>query len=115
VEGVSLGAIKKAADQKRRKSGGFEEGLVLLQTGISMSDRSSIADLERNIGAVLADQISDDIVEIPFSFFGFMKFDQPRSVYFERLNVRLDIVLRPDRLELKLARNAEQLDLPFNG
>jgi hypothetical protein len=42
-----------------------------------------------------------------------MKFDQPRSVYFGRLNIRLDIVLRPDRLELKLVRSAEQLALPF--
>jgi len=110
---VSLEAIKKMAEQKKRKSGGFEEGLVLLQTGISVSDRSSVADLERSIGAVLADQISDDVVEIPFSFFGFMKLDQPRSIYFERLNIRLDIVLRPDRLELKLVRGAEQLNLPF--
>jgi len=113
AEGISLEAITKAADQKRRKSGGFEEGLVLLQTGISVSDRSSIADLERTIGDVLSDQVSDDVAEIPFSFFGFMKLDQPRSVYFERLNVRLEIVLRPDRLELKLVRGAEQLALPF--
>jgi predicted house-cleaning noncanonical NTP pyrophosphatase (MazG superfamily) len=115
AEGVSLEAIRKAADQKKRKSGGFEEGLVLLQTGIAVSDRSSIADLERSIGDVLADQTSDEAAEIPFSFFGFMKLDQPRSVYFEKLKVRLDIILRPDRLELKLVRSAEQLGLPFTG
>jgi len=115
VEDVSLEIIEKAADQKKRKSGGFEEGLVLLQTGIAVSDRSSIADLERSIGDVLADQVSDDVAEIPFSFFGFMKIDQPRSVYFRRLNVRLDIVLRPDRIELKVVRSAEQLGLPFTG
>lgn len=113
AEDVSLEAIEKAANKKKRKSGGFEEGLVLLQTGIAVSDRSSIADLERSIGDVLADQNSDDAAEIPFSFFGFMKLDQPRSVYFGRLNIRLDIVLRPDRLELKLVRSAEQLALPF--
>ena len=47
AEGVSLEAIRKAADQKKQKSGGFEEGLVLLQTGIAVSDRNSIVDLER--------------------------------------------------------------------
>jgi len=113
AEGVSLEAIREAADQKKEKSGGFEEGLVLLQTGIAVSDRSSIADLERGIGDVLAEQTSDEATEIPFSFFGFMKLDQPRSVYFEKLKVRLDIILRPDRLELKLVRIAEQLGLPF--
>jgi hypothetical protein len=113
AEGVSLEAIRKAADRKKRKSGGFEEGLVLLQTGIAVSDRNSIADLERSIGDVLADQISDEAVEIPFSFFGFMKLDQQRSIYFEKLKVRLDIILRPDRLDLKLIRTGEQLGLPF--
>jgi predicted house-cleaning noncanonical NTP pyrophosphatase (MazG superfamily) len=113
IEGVSLESIEEAADLKKQKSGGFEEGLVLLQTGIAISNRSSSADLERSIGAILADETANDLVDIPFSFFGFMKLDQPRSVYFEQLNLRLDITLRPDRLELKLVRNAEQLHLPF--
>jgi predicted house-cleaning noncanonical NTP pyrophosphatase (MazG superfamily) len=113
AESVPLASIKKAADQKKEKSGGFEEGLVLLQTGIAASDRSSISDLERTLGDVLADQTSDDAAEIPFSFFGFMELDQPRSIYFERLGVRLEIKLRPDRLELKLIRGSEQLGLPF--
>ena len=113
VEGVSFELIRETADQKKLKSGGFDEGLVLLRTGIAASDHSSVADWERAIGAVLADQASGDVVEIPFSFFGFMKIDQMRSVYFERLNLRLDIVLRPDRPELELVRSAEQLGLPF--
>jgi predicted house-cleaning noncanonical NTP pyrophosphatase (MazG superfamily) len=114
-EGVSLDAISKTADVKKQKSGGFDEGLVLLQTGIAVSDRISTADLERSIGDVLAEQISDEAVEIPFSFFGFMKLDQPRSIYFDKLKIRLDIVLRPDRIELKLVRGAEQLGLPFKA
>ena len=64
---------------------------------------------------MLADQTSDDAVEIPFSFFGFMKLDQPRSVYFDELKVRLDIILRPDRLELKLSRSGDQLGLPLTA
>jgi predicted house-cleaning noncanonical NTP pyrophosphatase (MazG superfamily) len=115
AEGVSLEAIRKAAEEKKQKSGGFEEGLILLQTGISVSDRNPIADLERSIGDVLADQTSDEAVEIPFSFFGFMKLDQPRSVYFDKLKVRLDIILRPDRLDLKLIRTGEQLRLPLTS
>lgn len=113
AENVSLDAVKKAADQKKRKAGGFEKGLVLLQTAIA-PDRSIITEWERGIGEGLAERISEDTAEIPFSFFGFTKFDQPRVIHFERLNIRLDLVLRPDRLEIRLVQRPEQLQLPFN-
>lgn len=115
AEGVSLEAIKRAADEKKRKAGGFEEGLVLLQTGIGAADRGALAELERGVGDVLAEQTADDTAEIPFSFFGFIEIDQPRSVYFERLGIRLDIVLRPDRLEVRVSQGPEQLGLPLQS
>lgn len=115
AEGVSLDAVKKAADQKKRKAGGFEDGLVLLQTAIVAHERGSPSEWDRGVGDVLAERTGDDAVEIPFSFFGFMELDQPRSVYFENIGVRLDIVLRPDRLEVRLARGPEQLGLPLNN
>lgn len=115
AENVSLEAVKKAADKKKRKAGGFEEGLVLLQTGIGGTDRGASVDADRGAGDVLAARTGDDSAEIPFSFFGFMELDQARSIYFESLGVRLDIVLRPDRLEVRLARGPEQLGLPLDG
>jgi len=113
AEGVSLEAVKRAADKKRRTAGGFEEGLVLLQTGITGSDRNMLADWERGIGEVLADRSADDLAEIPFSFFGFMEMDQARSIYFDQLGVRLDIVLKGDRIELRLTQGPQQLGLPL--
>jgi predicted house-cleaning noncanonical NTP pyrophosphatase (MazG superfamily) len=113
-EDIALEDIERVANQKKLKSGGFDDGLILLQTGISVPDRSTFPDLEKSLGDVLLDQVSDDLLEIPFSFFGFIKLNQSSSIYFERLNVRLDIVLRSDRLELKLVRSAEQLELPFS-
>lgn len=115
AENVSLERITSAANQKRRKIGGFEDGLVLLQTAIGAYDRSILAEWERGASDVLAERTADDTAEIPFSFFGFMEFDQPRSIYFEHLGVRLDIALRPDRLEVRLARGPEQLGLPLTG
>ncbi|MBY8823747.1 nucleoside triphosphate pyrophosphohydrolase [Sphingomonas colocasiae] len=113
AEGVSLDAVKRSADDKRRKAGGFEEGLILLQTGIAGSDRDVLADWERGIGEVLTDRSTEDSTEIPFSFFGFMEMDQPRSIYFEQLGMRLDIVLKTDRLELRLSPGPQQLGLPL--
>jgi predicted house-cleaning noncanonical NTP pyrophosphatase (MazG superfamily) len=114
-EGFDVSEIEKAADRKREKVGGFEQGLVLLQTGITAQDRSSLGDVDRAIGQVLADQTSDDTIELPFSFFGFMEFDQPRSILFEHFGVRMDISLRPDRIELRVVRSSEQLGLALDA
>lgn len=111
-EGLSVDEIKKAADQKRRKAGGFEEGLILLQTAIGTSDRSTM-DADRGVGDVLGGPTADDTAEFPFSFFGFMEIDQPHSIFFEQLGVHLDLILRPDRLEIRLSHGSEQLKLPL--
>lgn len=108
-EGQDLAEVERAADRKREKAGGFEQGLVLLQTGIAAAGRNPLADLDRALGQVLADQSSEDTVELPFSFFGFMEFDQPRSILLERLGIRVDVTLRPDRVELRFVRSSEQL------
>ena len=110
-EGISLAAIKKAADRKKRKSGGFDEGLVLLQTGIASAERMQSAELERNPEDVLAYQSSDDKAEIPFSFFGFMELDRPMYVYFRSFGTTLEVTLRSDRIELRLVKEPQQLDL----
>jgi len=113
-EGFSLAEIEAAADGKREKAGGFEQGLVLLQTGIASGERSTSIDPERLFGQVLADQTADDTVELPFSFFGFMEIDQPRSILFEHFGIRVDVVLRPDRIELRVVRSSEQLALELD-
>ncbi|MFD1330749.1 nucleoside triphosphate pyrophosphohydrolase [Methylopila musalis] len=113
-EGFTVAEIETAAESKREKAGGFEQGLVLLQTGIAGSDRSAATDLDPAIGQVLANQVADDTVELPFSFFGFMEFDQPRSILFEPLGVRLDVSLRPDRIEIRIVRASEQLGLALD-
>jgi predicted house-cleaning noncanonical NTP pyrophosphatase (MazG superfamily) len=113
AEGVALETICQAADQKKGKAGGFEQGLVLLQTAITSGDRAALE--SDGVGEVLGDQTGEDSAEIPFSFFGFMELDQPRSIQFEQLGIRLDLTLRPDRLELKISRNSEQLEFPIQS
>jgi predicted house-cleaning noncanonical NTP pyrophosphatase (MazG superfamily) len=110
-EGLTLPEIEQQADAKREKAGGFEQRLVLLQTGIAGSDRTSQTDFDHAIGRVLADQTSDDTFELPFSFFGFMELDQPRSILFDQFQMRVDVSLRPDRIEFRLVRSSEQLGL----
>jgi predicted house-cleaning noncanonical NTP pyrophosphatase (MazG superfamily) len=107
-EGLSLSEVMAAADLKREKVGGFEQGLVLMQTGIAPSERGALQD---GLGQLIADLTSDDTVQLPFSFFGFMEIDQPRSLLLESLGLRLDLTLKPDRIELRLVRSSEQLGL----
>ena len=111
-EGVTLEAIRKAADDKKRKAGGFDEGLILLRTAIAAPDHIACKSA-RDFSDLLGEHTSDDTAEIPFSFFGFMSVDQPRTMVFSTLGVRLELLLRTDRLELRLFRLSEQLELPL--
>jgi predicted house-cleaning noncanonical NTP pyrophosphatase (MazG superfamily) len=113
VENVPLDSIVAAADQKKRKAGGFDEGYILLQTAIKTPEQVKPFDTEGIIRGVLPNQLSGSSAVIPFSFFGFMPIDQPRSTYFKEFGFRLEIVLRSDRIELRLVREAEQLELPL--
>jgi len=112
TEGVSLEEIIVAADEKKAKVGGFDEGLVLLQTGILGRNRETIQD--RELTLVLARRISGSAYELPFTFFGFMDLDQPRPLVFEDLGIRLDVTLKSDRIELHASRETEQLELPLD-
>lgn len=112
AEGFSLGAIAAEADIKRQKAGGFDLGLVLVQTGIAANDRSASGE---TLGQLLADRTSEDTIEIPFSFFGFMDLDQPRSILLEQFGILLEIMLKSDRVEIKISRSSEQLGLPLSG
>lgn len=109
IDGISLQELEIAADEKVEKAGGFEQGLVLLETAITgaLGD-NSLSDA--SLASVLGDTSTDDVAELPFSFFGFMQMDQTKGIYFERFGIRLELTLRPDRLDFRLIQSSEQLD-----
>ncbi len=110
AEGFTLEDVAREADIKRAKAGGFDLGLVLMQTGILAAERSGSGEA---LGQLMAEQTSDDVVELPFSFFGFMELDQTRSILLEQFGLRLDVTLKSDRIEIRLERSSEQLGLPL--
>lgn len=114
TEGVSMEEIVAAADEKKAKAGGFDEGLVLVQTAILGRNHEAIQDRDGQLTQVLARKLSGSIYELPFTFFGFMELDQPRSLVFEDPGIRLDVTLKSDRIELRALREAEQLELPLD-
>jgi predicted house-cleaning noncanonical NTP pyrophosphatase (MazG superfamily) len=114
MEGFSLDDIIGTANEKRAKAGGFEEGLILLQTGILGSRREGLTEDGKPLTQVLARKTAGDTFELPFTFFGFMEIDQPRSIVFEDFGIRLYITLKNDRIEFRIARGAEQLELPLD-
>jgi predicted house-cleaning noncanonical NTP pyrophosphatase (MazG superfamily) len=113
-EGFTLAEVITEADEKKKKAGGFDQGLVLMQTGILGRDRQGMSDSDRSPTQVLARRTGSDTYELPFTFFGFMDLDQPRSLVFEDFGVRIDITLRNDKIELQISKNAEQLELPLD-
>jgi predicted house-cleaning noncanonical NTP pyrophosphatase (MazG superfamily) len=119
AEKVSLKEMGKRASEKRRKAGGFESGVVLLQTGIRGRQQKSTGIVNKiskgeQGSQVLARKISEDTYEIPFSFFGFMENGLTRSLVLEGINARLDITLKTDRIVLSVVKNAEQLEFPLD-
>ena len=113
VQGVSFAQMLAAADKKRNLAGGFDEGLILLQTAITGKGRVSRVDGDVILTQMLARKLSDSVYELPFTFFGFMEMDQPRSLQYDDPNVTLIITLRSDRIELQISRGTEQLELPL--
>lgn len=115
ADGLQMKEVVDAADRKRDKSGGFDDGLVLIQTGILGKDRQGIPDASGGqFTQVLGRRLSGTAYEIPFTFFGFMELGQPRSLVFSELGIRLDFTLRSDRIEVHASREAEQLELPLD-
>jgi predicted house-cleaning noncanonical NTP pyrophosphatase (MazG superfamily) len=114
TEEISIEEVPAAADGKKFKAGGFDEGLVLVQTGILGRSREAVQEADRSRTQVLARKSSGNTYELPFTFFGFMELDQPRSIIFDDLGIRLDVTLKNDRIELQASREAEQLELPLD-
>ena len=114
AEEIPFEEVVSTANDKKDKAGGFEEGLVLLQTGIVGRRRGAGPDGDRQMTQVLARKLSGNIYELPFTFFGFMDLDQPRSLVFDDLGIRLNVTLKSDRIELSISREAEQLVLPLD-
>ena len=119
AEKVPLEYIIERANEKKRKTGGFDGGIVLLQTSIrgryqpSGTPRRTSRTGERG-SQVLARKVAEDIYEIPFSFFGFMEHGLTRSLMLEGINGRLDVTLRTDRIVISVVKNAEQLEFPLD-
>ena len=117
AEKVPLSDILKRANEKRRKAGGFDGGIVLLQTGIRGRYRKPSGKARKESKAaeqgsqVLARKIGEDTYEIPFSFFGFMENGLTRSLMLEGIDARLDVTLKADRIVISVAKNAEQFEL----
>ncbi|TPI34077.1 hypothetical protein FJW08_04975 [Mesorhizobium sp. B3-2-1] len=114
AEQIGMDDVVKAADVKREKSGGFDDGLVLMQTAILGRNKRGIPESEKQMTQVLARKTASDTFELPFTFFGFMELDQPRSLTFDAAGVRLHLTLKSDRLELRVSSEAEQLELPLD-
>jgi len=113
LSGFDLAEIIRAADAKREKLGGFDQGLVLLQTGIGGPGQTTIQ--PRSFSAqVLSRIVSSDTIEIPFTFFGFAEVGQPRGMSFANLGIVVELTLKSDRIVVRVIRTPEQLELPLS-
>jgi predicted house-cleaning noncanonical NTP pyrophosphatase (MazG superfamily) len=105
--GMEMADLISVADAKREKAGGFDEGIVLLETSIG----GRKADLE---GQFLAQKVGPDTVEIPFTFFGFMELDKPMTVFLDEHRVWCSLTLRKDRIVVSILNDGQQLQLDLS-
>jgi predicted house-cleaning noncanonical NTP pyrophosphatase (MazG superfamily) len=105
ASGQTVEALISVANKKRSKAGGFEDGLVLIETSIGeRRDRSPAA-------SVMAQRVSPDTIEIPFACFGFMELDRPITLLLEEYLLWCQITLRKDRLVVSLLPEGQQMEL----
>ncbi len=113
VAGLSIDDIVLAAESKKEKAGGFDQGLVLMQTGLLGAKRAGVTGLEKMTPSVMFNKIADELYEIPFSFFGFAGLGEPWTLTFPDNGVQVVVHLLPDRISIKIERLAEQLGFEF--
>jgi predicted house-cleaning noncanonical NTP pyrophosphatase (MazG superfamily) len=113
LDAISLDEIIATANVKRAKLGGFETGKILLRTGIGGPGQTTIHG-DQLAAQVMSREVGPDTVDLPFTFFGFSEIDQPRTVQFLAFGVSLEILLKSDRLTLRLMKAPQQLDLPLD-
>lgn len=109
ADGGSVDNLIKVADEKRAKSGGFEDGVVLIET--SIGERKSYGQAAQ----VLAQKIGSHSIEIPFTFFGFMELGKATTIFLEEHMLWCNLTLQRDRIVISIDRDEQQLDLDFHS
>jgi predicted house-cleaning noncanonical NTP pyrophosphatase (MazG superfamily) len=109
TNGMTVEDLIETADKKRDKAGGFKDGIVLVET--SIGERKS----DPQISPVLAERVSPNSIEIPFTFFGFMEMDKPTTIFLDEYNLWCSLTLKHDRIVCAIEKEGQQFDLSFEN
>ncbi len=105
AEGINIETLIEAADKKRENAGGFQDGIVLVET--SIGERKS----DGQTAQVIAQKTSSNSIDIPFTFFGFMELGKPTTLFLEEYMLWCTLTLQKDRIIVSIDRDGQQLDL----
>jgi predicted house-cleaning noncanonical NTP pyrophosphatase (MazG superfamily) len=115
AENTSIDEVIAAADAKRNKAGGFEQGLVLLRTGLAGADNEVGKVHETEWEQILVRRVSETTYDVPFTVFGFLPLERQMIFDYEAFSVRIIFVIKKDRIQINVSRLDEQIDLDFYG
>lgn len=127
TEEGSIEEVRDAAEGKRRKAGGFENGTILEETTIPAGRGSpkrgqdpeyrpsAARSRERERGRLGRPMVlrGENGIEVPFTFFGFAELGKHWIESLDEIGVQISLVLQNDRIEIRVSRAPEQADLPF--
>ncbi|MCX5518069.1 nucleoside triphosphate pyrophosphohydrolase [Kaistia defluvii] len=111
ASGEKLDDVILAADKKRKRAGGFDDGKLLVATSLPRTGEELISRASVTSADLVGELSSDYVYRIPFAFFGFSELGYQRALQFPEFNIDIQIVLQKDCLELSLRRWPEQLSL----
>lgn len=108
---IDINGVIDAANKKRERSGGFQDGKLLWETSLPKPGQpsgtiESSADFD-----LLVEQTGPNTIRLPFTLVGFGALGVGRAVRLEADGVVLRVVLQKDAIEIEVQRQPTQLSL----
>lgn len=111
ISGQSMGAVVIAADEKREKSGGFEDGQLLLQTSLPPANSTPVIDHQSTITPNVEVEPTEDGLRIPFNFMGFAEIGKSLVFDVDSVSELVTITLENDCIRVSFSPKSVQLRL----
>lgn len=111
LEGKTLADVEAAANTKRRKAGGFDQGHLLVATSIPTASDSTLSTNEALMPSPAVYKVNESTINLPFASFGFMEIGQSTTLRLEGLGLWVRFTMRSEFLEISVSNVSQQLEL----
>ena len=108
---MTSSAVLQAAEQKRQKVGGFEEGMFLLETSLPKPGEPTAEQREVSFKDFISPEFGPSSVRLPFSLMTRLARVGSRYLPIPGTDLSLKISSRQDGIEISVQR--QEIQIPF--